>query len=480
MAYKPQIPGLDNAGSPSASGSPTAVFTTGITGRTPQGRYGVTKSRYDSKWLSLNVVLNRELSNDGVSTADDATATMIGMQYELDWNTQGNGFASGLLLTGNVKAAASTTISTGSVAPKFTSETRVSDSIVIGQVKSGTATAVIGTNTVTGIGTSFTTDYAVGDLFMLGSEALRITAVNAAFGAAAITVTSNWATGYVGAAHYKGLLRTVTAIGGATSATINAAVTVTNAPMSAGFFKLKGTVVVSSGDLFTVVGTGTEFQTELAVGADITIGIFTRTVASIRDNLTLTVTEAYEGEIASTTASAGGIRQSEYHITVGDNRMMQFNTLSSRPTYTYGTINAPIVLAPPSTCTTVEYIAERRILTLDGSVYSFRTNAGALISGVGNVWTIGGTGFQASYVWYGTAGDIYWRSATVGGRVILNDSADASGGVTISGTNGRVGFYGSVGVVKPTVSGAKGGNAALASLIAALVAQNQIVDTTTA
>jgi hypothetical protein len=43
---------------------------------------------------------------------------------------------------------------------------------------------------------------------------------------------------------------------------------------------------------------------------------------------------------------------------------------------------------------------------------------------------------------------------------------------------GKIGFYGAVPVVKPTVTGSKGANAALTSLIAALVAQGLIIDTT--
>jgi len=60
---------------------------------------------------------------------------------------------------------------------------------------------------------------------------------------------------------------------------------------------------------------------------------------------------------------------------------------------------------------------------------------------------------------------------------------------TITETNGpnsviglnaadSVGFFGSAGVAKQTVSGLKGSNAALASLIAALVAYGIIIDTT--
>lgn len=51
------------------------------------------------------------------------------------------------------------------------------------------------------------------------------------------------------------------------------------------------------------------------------------------------------------------------------------------------------------------------------------------------------------------------------------------GQVKVGTTN--VGFYGANPVAKPTVTGAKGGNAALTSLIAALVSMGQITDTTT-
>lgn len=49
-----------------------------------------------------------------------------------------------------------------------------------------------------------------------------------------------------------------------------------------------------------------------------------------------------------------------------------------------------------------------------------------------------------------------------------------------TGTATTQGFYGTTPVAKPTVTGAKGANVALASLIAALVAQGLITDTTTA
>lgn len=57
---------------------------------------------------------------------------------------------------------------------------------------------------------------------------------------------------------------------------------------------------------------------------------------------------------------------------------------------------------------------------------------------------------------------------------------DSDGAVLGRNTTSKIGFYGATSVVKPTVTGAKTGTAALTSLIAALVAQGLIIDTTTA
>ncbi len=55
---------------------------------------------------------------------------------------------------------------------------------------------------------------------------------------------------------------------------------------------------------------------------------------------------------------------------------------------------------------------------------------------------------------------------------------DSDGAVLGRNTTSKISFYGATSVVKPTVTGAKGANAALTSLIAALVAQGLIIDTT--
>jgi hypothetical protein len=57
--------------------------------------------------------------------------------------------------------------------------------------------------------------------------------------------------------------------------------------------------------------------------------------------------------------------------------------------------------------------------------------------------------------------------------------ANSQGTVLGQGATDLIAFYGATPVAKPTVTGSKGSNAALASLIAQLVALGLITDTTT-
>jgi len=59
-------------------------------------------------------------------------------------------------------------------------------------------------------------------------------------------------------------------------------------------------------------------------------------------------------------------------------------------------------------------------------------------------------------------------------------AANGAGAIQVGSATNRVGFYAGAGALKQTVTGAKGGNAALASLLAALVAVGLVTDTTTA
>jgi hypothetical protein len=62
----------------------------------------------------------------------------------------------------------------------------------------------------------------------------------------------------------------------------------------------------------------------------------------------------------------------------------------------------------------------------------------------------------------------------------FNGTITGAGNASIAGATSTLGFYGATGTAKPTISGAKGGNAALGSLIAALVSLGLITDATSA
>jgi hypothetical protein len=70
----------------------------------------------------------------------------------------------------------------------------------------------------------------------------------------------------------------------------------------------------------------------------------------------------------------------------------------------------------------------------------------------------------------------YTAAAT---NATLTLSGQGTGGVDLGQSGDRIGFFGTTPVEKQTVSGSKGANAALTSLIAALVAHGLITDTTT-
>lgn len=62
----------------------------------------------------------------------------------------------------------------------------------------------------------------------------------------------------------------------------------------------------------------------------------------------------------------------------------------------------------------------------------------------------------------------------------FSNSLTAAGNASIAGAANTLGFYGATGTAKPTITGAKGGNAALGSLISALAALGLITDGTSA
>jgi hypothetical protein len=58
----------------------------------------------------------------------------------------------------------------------------------------------------------------------------------------------------------------------------------------------------------------------------------------------------------------------------------------------------------------------------------------------------------------------------------FSSTLTAAGNASLAGAAGTLGFYGAAGTARPTISGAKGGNAALGSLISALAALGLITD----
>lgn len=115
--------------------------------------------------------------------------------------------------------------------------------------------------------------------------------------------------------------------------------------------------------------------------------------------------------------------------------------------------------------------------------------AGANFVRIGNgngVHLIAGTGTAGTYV-----NNIRAVGSTTGNScVLLSEGTDANvafqvrgkgtGGVQIEQSGGRVGFYGTTAAAKGTITGSRGGNAALASLLTQLATHGLITDSTTA
>lgn len=84
----------------------------------------------------------------------------------------------------------------------------------------------------------------------------------------------------------------------------------------------------------------------------------------------------------------------------------------------------------------------------------------------------------AKYARYGSAAAGY-RLYRAGTQTILDAPAGSSVTLGADATR-KLGFYGATGATKPTVTGSRGGNAALASLLTSLASQGLIVDGTSA
>ena len=121
---------------------------------------------------------------------------------------------------------------------------------------------------------------------------------------------------------------------------------------------------------------------------------------------------------------------------------------------------------------------------------------------------IAGAGYQIGDYLYGSSGDIYSVSglsstgvltvtivavgysvtlpinpiSVTGGSgqgATLNLNWSAANGITLGSSGQKIGFYGAAPITKPSITGSRGGNAALASVIAALSAYGFVMDITT-
>ncbi|MFC5356490.1 glycosyl hydrolase family 28-related protein [Azospirillum himalayense] len=132
-------------------------------------------------------------------------------------------------------------------------------------------------------------------------------------------------------------------------------------------------------------------------------------------------------------------------------------------------------------------------LILDYSGGGLRVNGGAAFATSGNAAHIkfGSDVLVQVYRGSGVANDgsVALRAENGGGRVqALAAGADGflqlfgqgAGQVTVGSTLNKVGFYGAAGALKQAVSGSRGGNAALASLITTLASLGLITDSTSA
>ncbi len=199
-----------------------------------------------------------------------------------------------------------------------------------------------------------------------------------------------------------------------------------------------GTVSVAV-DGTIVTGVGTLFTSEITVGGYYYFGGNSKLIASVESNTRMTLAKPH-----AVGCSGSAIRakqgQNEWWVSLGDNRCFQINVLTDDPNFGYNTMLAPARITPNVANTTLEYLADRRALTLDGSL---QVNGVALLSGVGNNLTIVPLTGPATYFHYGTTGDHVFRSAsTTAGSIILNDTAAAGGSVKICSSAGSVAFYG--------------------------------------
>lgn len=122
--------------------------------------------------------------------------------------------------------------------------------------------------------------------------------------------------------------------------------------------------------------------------------------------------------------------------------------------------------------TAVEAVTATPPTGVEGKLYVVGTGPTGAWSGKANYLT---QYINRTWVFYSPfEGMRVWDKATAQGMVYK------SGWVNELSAYGKVGFYGATAVTKPTVTGSRGGNAALASLLTQLATLGLITDSTTA
>jgi len=130
----------------------------------------------------------------------------------------------------------------------------------------------------------------------------------------------------------------------------------------------------------------------------------------------------------------------------------------TRGTYTGGSYNK--IAAADSVAEAYAQLANLGNTTL--RVYNGSDSHSRWVDGSGNDWAVGITSSNGNL-----------RVIRIGGSGIINLAANVQ-------LNSQVGFQGTAPIAKPTVTGSRGGNAALASLLTALANYGLITDSTTA
>lgn len=218
-------------------------------------------------------------------------------------------------------------------------------SIVARIAKTGSITSNTGSTAVTGVGTDFVTELAVGRQLWNAAGTSLVGTIAAINNATSITLTANAATTLAGVAYSAGLregTHTITAtksdLAGNTASSASITVTidftapnmalVTSVPVitgpTTGTISRSGTITCGTGSSL-VNGVGTSFTTELVVGAQIRnlAGALIGTVASIANDTQLTLA----ANAAVAVAGAGFTMKLYYTVTFPE--AMQNSTITT-------------------------------------------------------------------------------------------------------------------------------------------------------